>query len=240
VIVGGPDIDLGEDTYVCEGEIFEVSLEPGYSSYNWLDGSTGERFTTETEGWIGVRVEDAAGCVVTDSLYLTVHPLPVVDLGEDRYLCGDEGLVLDAGPDGEIYTWSTGDVSQSITRFMGPRLEIWVEVTDVYGCKAGDTVVIDECNPEFYFRDIPTAITPNNDGVNDVWNLEKLSTYTRATVEIFDRWGTLVWRSEPGYSEPWDGRNMNGNLMPMDSYHFVIKLNVGSVERITGVVTVIR
>jgi hypothetical protein len=49
-----------------------------------------------------------------------------------------------------------------------------------------------------------------------------------------------MWKSEPGYSVPWDGRDMNGNEVPMDSYHFVIKLNVGSEDRITGIVTVIK
>jgi gliding motility-associated-like protein len=100
--------------------------------------------------------------------------------------------------------------------------------------------VVDECNAEYYFRDIPTAITPNGDGVNDLWNIEKLAAYTQAEVEIYDRWGTLVWKSEPGYSEPWDGKNKNGSEVPMDSYHFVIKLNFGSKDRISGIITVIK
>ena len=103
-----------------------------------------------------------------------------------------------------------------------------------------DTIVVDECDVIFYFRDIPTAITPNDDGTNDLWNIRKLAGYTQAVVEIYNRWGTLVWRSEPGYSEPWDGRDMGGKLVPMDSYHFVILLNSGSVDRVTGIVTVIR
>ena len=65
--------------------------------------------------------------------------------------------------------------------------------------------------------------------------------YSEAVVEIFNRWGTLTWRSEPGYSTPWDGRDMRGNEVPMDSYHFVIKLNTGEKrDIITGIITVIR
>ena len=59
-------------------------------------------------------------------------------------------------------------------------------------------------------------------------------------MEIFDQWGTLVWRSEPGYPEPWDGNNMNGMEMPVDSYHYVIDLNDGSGDIVIGIVTVIR
>jgi len=177
---------------------------------------------------------------VSDSLYLTVQMLPLVDLGEDTSLCGDMALVLDAGTDGTIFRWSTGDNSQTVEFFQGVRREVWIEVEDEYGCMNTDTVVIDECNPEFYFRDIPTAITPNNDGTNDTWIIHKLQSYSSAEVEIFNRWGTLTWKSEPGYSVPWDGRDMRGRDVPMDSYHFVIKLNTGSVDRITGIITVIR
>ena len=99
---------------------------------------------------------------------------------------------------------------------------------------------INACNFEFYFRDIPTAITPNDDGINDVWNLVKLQGYSEVVVEIFDQWGTLVWRSEPGYPQPWDGRNMQGNMMPVDSYHYVISINDGSDDHAVGIVTVIR
>jgi len=115
-----------------------------------------------------------------------------------------------------------------------------VEVEDAYGCVNNDTITILECNPEFYFRDIPNAITANEDGVNDVWNIDKLGVYPQAVVEIFDQWGTLVWRSEPGYSRPWDGRDMRGNMVTVDSYHFVIELNDGSNDRYIGIVTVIR
>ena len=189
---------------------------------------------------ISLVVEDEFGCTDADSLYLTVHPLPVVDLGSDTSVCGDMGIVLDAGFDGMLYSWSTGENSQEITLYMGPRREIWVEVEDEFGCISMDTIVIDECDPEWYFRDIPTAITPNNDGLNDFWVIDKLASYTQAEIEIFSRWGTLTWKSEPGYSLPWDGTDMRGNEVPMDSYHFVIKLNVGSVDRITGIITVIR
>jgi gliding motility-associated-like protein len=178
--------------------------------------------------------------MASDSLYLTLQDLPVVDLGDDTQLCGNEGMELDAGSDGVAYIWSTGDVSQRITVYQNGEQEIWVIVEDAFACINSDTLVIEECNSEFYFRDIPNAITPNGDGVNDVWNLEKLSGYSQVVVEIFDQWGTMVWKSEPGYPVPWDGRNFNGNLLPVDSYWFVFNFNDGSNERFAGFVTVIR
>jgi gliding motility-associated-like protein len=240
VLVTGPDIDLGGDTYVCSGETFEIIPEGEFTSYLWHDGSAGPGYVTDQEGWIGLEVTDEYGCAISDSLYLSILDVPEVNLGNDTSLCGDQSLKLDAGPDGSIYTWSTGEISQQIEVFQNGDQEIWVEVEDEFGCSNGDTVVIEACNVKFYFRDIPNAITANDDGVNDVWNLEKLSGYSQAVVEIFDQWGTLVWRSEPGYPDPWDGTNMNGQLVPVDSYHFVFDLNDGSNERFIGYVTVIR
>ncbi|MCK4748273.1 MAG: gliding motility-associated C-terminal domain-containing protein, partial [Bacteroidales bacterium] len=240
VDISGPSLELGENIGICRGTSETIIPEGDFASYLWQDGSTGSEFSTGQEGWITLKVSDSNGCETRDSIYLTLIELPIVDLGPDTSICGDAGIVLDAGSDGLIYRWSTGENSQEITVYMSERREIWVEVESEFGCISMDTVIVDECLPEIYFNDIPTAITPNDDGVNDVWNLRKLASYTQAEVEIFDRWGTLVWRSEPGYSEPWDGRNLRGNLVPMDSYHYVIELNVGSQDRVTGVVTVIR
>jgi len=240
VEVRGPALELGEDVETCVGLPVTIIPEGDFTSYLWHDGTTGSDYTTLIEGLIGVLVEDEFGCVAEDSIYLTVHPLPEVDLGSDTSLCGDIGVVLSAGTDGILYRWSTGDNSKDITVYQGEKKEIRVEVEDEFGCISMDTVVIDECNAEFYFRDMPTAITPNNDGKNDFWVIDKLASYTQAEVEIFSRWGTLVWKSEPGYSIPWDGTDMGGNEVPMDSYHFVIKLNVGSIDQITGIITVIR
>jgi gliding motility-associated-like protein len=240
VLVSSPDIDLGGDTYACRGNVFEITPAGEFTSYLWQDGSTGPSYSTDQEGWISVKVTDVYGCPGEDSLYLSIYDLPLVDLGNDTSLCGDESLMLDAGPYGQFYNWSTGDVSQQITVYQAGYQEIWVEIEDEYGCLNSDTVIIEPCDIEFYFRDMPTAITTNDDGVNDVWNIEKLAGYTQAVMEIYDQWGTMVWRSEPGYPQPWDGRDMNGRLVPVDSYHFVINFNDGSSDPLVGIVTVIH
>lgn len=239
VLVTGPEIELGDDAHICEGEVYEITLEEDFASIIWMDGSTDPGFTTDQEGWISVEVTDSYGCRLTDSLYLSVHIPPEVDLGPDTTICTPDGLVLDAGSGGQIYTWSTGDMIAQITVFNDGDQVIWVEVEDAYGCTGSDTVLIAECDL-VHLVELPTAFTPNEDGTNDVWNIYALEEFEEAVVEIFDQWGTLVWRSEPGYSEPWDGNNMRGRPVPVDSYHFVIHFNDGSDERMVGYVTVIR
>lgn len=239
VLVSAPEIELGDDVYICEGQTFTIEPEGEFYSFEWPDGSTLPSYSTSEEGIISVRVSDEYGCYSSDEIYLDVKELPDVDLGQDTSLCGEEMLTLDAGFDGISYLWSTGEGSQDIDVFQGFQ-EIWVQVEDEFGCVSSDTIVINECDPEDYFSDMPTAFTPNGDGRNDKWRIEKLEAFPDAVVDIYDRWGNLVFRSEPGYTRPWDGRNMRGNLVPMDSYHYVILLNFGEDERVVGTVTVIR
>ncbi len=239
VLVSAPDINLGDDTYICSGEIFALSPIGDFYSYEWNDGSILPNFTTGEDGFITCKVSDKYGCFREDQLYLEVKVLPVVELGNDTSLCGDQYLYLDGGYDAINFEWSTDEISQEIVVYQGYKM-ISVLVEDEFGCVNYDTIVIDDCDPGIFFKDIPTAITPNGDGTNDVWRLEKLEAYPESVIDIFDRWGKLVFRSEPGYPEPWDGRNMRGDLVPMDSYHFVILLNFGNDDRIIGSVTVIR
>jgi gliding motility-associated-like protein len=57
-------------------------------------------------------------------------------------------------------------------------------------------------------------------------------------VTIFNRWGESVWKSGRGYPVPWDGRS-NGNMLPMDSYHYIIDLKNGR-KPIIGTITVVK
>ncbi|GAG95966.1 unnamed protein product, partial [marine sediment metagenome] len=48
----------------------------------------------------------------------------------------------------------------------------------------------------------------------------------------------LVFRSDKGYTMPWDG-TYKGRMLPVDSYHYVINLNDGS-KPVVGNVTIVR
>lgn len=87
----------------------------------------------------------------------------------------------------------------------------------------------------------PNAITPNGDGFNDSWRVvfdEELLEYPNLEVEIFNRWGSLIYHAKP-YKNNWDGRH-NGTELPTGTYYYVIKPNRGNLPAVTGSVSIIR
>jgi gliding motility-associated-like protein len=114
--------------------------------------------------------------------------------------------------------------------------EYSVIVSDANLCSVGDTVRVKSDKPQCL--EIPTAFSPNGDGINDTWEIGRIELYPDIVVEIYNRWGELLFRSSRGYSEPWDGK-IHGKDLPMDSYHYVINLHKGG-KPITGNVTIIR
>ena len=134
---------------------------------------------------------------------------------------------------------SKGETSGQITVSPGSK-EISVEIENEYGCTGTDSIQIEECDAAAVFEEIPNLITPNGDGKNDQWIIDDLDGFPDAVVEIYDRWGRLVFKSEEGYPAPWDGTNMNGNAVPTGSYHYVIMLNHPDFRQISGALSVIR
>jgi gliding motility-associated-like protein len=89
---------------------------------------------------------------------------------------------------------------------------------------------------------IPTAFTPDNDLVNDVWVLDDIDAiYPKNRVSIYNRWGNLIYQSAQGSyeSDPWNGKYKN-EVMPVGSYYFIIEFNDESNDGVSGTVTIIK
>ena len=89
---------------------------------------------------------------------------------------------------------------------------------------------------------IPTAFTPDNDQVNDVWDILFLDqNYPNNKVFVYDRWGQLVYESYPGfyYLHPWNGA-YKGEALPVGSYYYIIQFNDEASDERKGVVSIVR
>jgi gliding motility-associated-like protein len=86
---------------------------------------------------------------------------------------------------------------------------------------------------------IPNGFSPNGDGVNDTWIIDNIEQFPDNEVEIYNRWGELLFRSV-GYKTPFDGK-YKGKDLPVGTYYYVLKLNHPAYpEPYTGPLTIFR
>jgi gliding motility-associated-like protein len=126
--------------------------------------------------------------------------------------------------------------STTLTPVVAPATDTTytLHVTTTNGCgSAADAVFI-----RVYKRIIvPNAFSPNNDGLNDVWNIEALQSYPTAEVTVFNRYGQSVFYSRGRY-KPWNGL-YNGLPIPFGVYYYIIDPKEG-LPKLAGSITVIR
>ncbi|MCB0383382.1 MAG: gliding motility-associated C-terminal domain-containing protein, partial [Psychroserpens sp.] len=84
---------------------------------------------------------------------------------------------------------------------------------------------------------IYNEFSPNDDGINDFFNIDCIETYPNNKVEIYNRWGNIVYEKR-GYRNDWNGTS-NGRAvlnqsdkLPVGTYYYIIDLGDGSKPRV--------
>ncbi|MBN2524617.1 MAG: gliding motility-associated C-terminal domain-containing protein, partial [Bacteroidales bacterium] len=240
VYVSAPEVDLGSDQEICEGESYTFIVPDGFASYEWHDNSTGREYTGSANEMIWVGVTSDYGCTDHDTAELIVHPLPILDLGDDISVCGEEGYEIYPG-EYNSYQWTIGSntyTSSSVIVYSGTGT-VTLTVTNSYNCEAEDEIEILPCDPDLYFGEISNVFTPNGDGVHETWVINNIELYPDATIEVFDRTGRLVFHKDGGYGNDWDG-TFKGKPLPMDTYYYIIDFKSTDLAPRKGTVTIVR
>ena len=130
--------DLPSQASGCDS----VTVDAGNlgASYSWNTGDTGRVFGTTVSGMYTVDITDVNGCTTPDSVQITVHASPVVDLGPDTAFCDGNTLTLDAGNPGAQYTWNNNLTGQNPT--ISATGNYFVTVEDNNNCFGTDNMTL--------------------------------------------------------------------------------------------------
>ncbi len=181
------------------------------------------------------------GCINSVTNTITVNPKPALNAGPDKFILEGGSVVLTPALNANIpvtYLWtpSTGLSSATAANpIASPATDITytVLVTSDKGCTASDDVFVKVLLKPL----IPNIFSPNGDGIHDRWVVPYLESYPGCTIDIYNRYGQLVYHSV-GYATPWDGK-ANGKDVPVGTYYYVIDPKNGR-EKLAGYVDVIR
>lgn len=194
----------------------------------------------------------SGGCPPSsDSLMIFASFPPVIDHNDTTLCLGSDSLTVTASVPIENQTsyWfflngggnieNPGQVTTNVNNFeLGTNWLVYAiehpECPTVYDTLLVVNNLCDDFDPV-----IPTVITPNFDGVNDIFVIANLEVvYPECEVIIFNRWGSVVFESV-GYAAPWDG-TYKGEPLPMGTYFYKIYLNDEENRIITGDISIIH
>jgi gliding motility-associated-like protein len=163
---------------------------------------------------------------------INVLPPPSVNAGNDITICPGFTAHLNATYSaGNTYFWTP---AQNLNNpnihnpSANPDTSITyvVEVYDNNGCYNKDTIIVFVVQADTCLIHVYSGITPNGDGVNDGWVIDGITFFSDNSVDIFNRWGNLVWYGD-GYDNVnvvWKGENTNGERLPDGTYFYIINI----------------
>ncbi len=161
---------------------------------------------------------------------------PIVNLGEDTCLNTGTTVVLRTDSGYLNYNWM-GAISGSHTFGVSAPGVYSVSVTNQCGTASDEIEVFRDCNFPVY---IPSAFTPNNDGLNDNFGYPLMNKNRFISLSIYNRYGQQIFFSTDK-SKRWDGRYKEA-LQPADLFVYYIRLLTLDGKPVTqkGTVQLIR
>lgn len=123
------------------GGVMPQFLPNIYSSITWSDGSHGQKLVVSSGGTYSVLITNSiGGCSASDTVSISLNPIPYTNIGNDRVLCTGNIITLDAGVGFSAYNWSTGVTTQTLVVTSAGQYS--VTVTGAGGCTGFDVVNI--------------------------------------------------------------------------------------------------
>lgn len=212
-----------DQRYLCPGDtlILDASFQGLAEGHQWTGGESTFAITVAQSGLYGVRFE-LQGCSYALETEVLSLPEWIPPVWEDTFrICPGDTLTFSGQPQPPYrFTVQGSPVADTFSLSQTGRFLIGVEPTPC-GVAWTDTLdILLPFTPDEQGLRIPNVFTPNNDGTNDLFRIGETSGLLAYRMQVFNRWGTEVFRSEdPG--QGWDGRYKDKE-MPSDVYGWLL------------------
>lgn len=150
---------------------------------------------------------------------------PVADLGGATCLGDSSKIILTTTPGYTHYLWN-GNLSNSHEFTVTQPGKYKVEVNNICGTAADEIEVFKDCNLPVY---MPSAFTPNADGLNDLYGYSTFNKNKLISLHIYNRFGQLIFTSTD-ITKKWDGTFKN---VPQENGLYIYTLNLKTPDKRT-------
>lgn len=237
-IDASPSVSINAQT-LCEGDDGSLTAIPSIQggTFLWLplNRTTSQISIAPVATSTYAVIYSLGSCSANITTTVVVNPKPAASITE-MPVPGSDALTLLASP-ADNYLWNNGSLTNSITIKPLETTEYCVTVTNTTGCTNNACITINVEKASTLY--IPDAFTPNNDGLND-WFYTPNSNITEFSILIFDRWGTIVFKSND-IETAWDGKYKGAAA---EEGVYVYKIDAAGYDKAfylkTGHVTLVR
>jgi gliding motility-associated-like protein len=201
------NLDLGSDQHFCDR--MKVLLDAGSNGWNykWSTGEESQAIKVSTANTYIVAKSDSAGCIVSDTIVLSLTQSPYFDISNSAKICINRFTAYDDidAPEGFSYLWSTGSTASKLTINKGGYYSL--QITDDFGCSTLDSFYVNLDTASLpNDLPVPNAFSPNGDGLNDFFPYSVNITQEGYHLIIYTRWGEKVFDSLEDINQTnWDG-----------------------------------
>ena len=259
--VGLPTFELKTEQPHCKlptGTITVQNVAGGLQPYRYSDdgGNTYtslSKFSTLKPGVYAISVKDAYGCSTEQTVEINPPALPSIQLPPFITVALGDSVQLRAVtvPDSSsVASWKWSPVEGlSCTDCPAPFASVLgttayrLVISDAGGCTAQAMISVRVLKRLNIYA--PNIISPDGNGLNDFFTLFGNGATEIQMMQIFDRWGELLWEgahlSLDDEAAGWDGV-FRGSAAPTGVYVWkaVVLLADGTREVLRGDVTVVR
>lgn len=211
-------IVIDQQYNLCDGAKITLDADIQNATYKWSTTEITKTIDVSKPGIYSVTATNLAGCSATKTITIIGHTVPKIDT-----VVTNESTVT-------INPLQIGDYEFSLDGVNYQKSNIFENV--IGGLKTAYIKEMNQCGiakKDFILIITPLFFTPNNDGINDFFEVLGLSLLPNATLNIFDRFGEFL--TQLNSSNPrWDGTK-SGKQLPSEGYWYVLKLDNGIEKR---------
>jgi len=208
-----------------------IDGNPDYYTYTWSNGDTGYETEINAAGEYSVTITNTNNCssertVIVESSNIATFQMPT---SSNNDAAGNNSVTVFVSGEGS-YEFSLIDENDNTIKPYQENNIFENVFPGIYTVSVRD--VKNNCGTvieKISVIGFPKFFTPNNDGVNDVWNIYGVSSMfqVNSKIKIYNRFGKLIKELSP-FEEGWNGL-YNGQKLPSDDYWFSVILEDGRI-----------